>query len=414
MTERSPPPGVIIPPPEMCEVISKTAGYVKRNGSSFETRIKTKEQQNAKFSFLQDQDPYNAYYKWSLSEPQSNTSSNLKSESSTKTEKGIPKPRGLSFIPPNIPVSLVDAEIIKTTAFFVAKNGKSYIAALKKHVELDSQFEFLNERNSLNKLFFAYVAQFVLLINKPEATVEKFEENCKDFTVLLDSAFQRAEYDKKQENEQKSAQSQLEKERLDYASIDWQDFFVAETIEFTAIDKVSELPLPLNIVDLQYRSLRDKAASGLLEEAPPDYEPEKVEQSSGLPSEREIRTPKTQPKGMKVRSAGETRIRRNQTNSEKMLTCPLTGRAIPASKFQQHITILLRDPKYKEEKKRYEAKTRGSNLTTDQVYENMKNLVEKKSLEPEHHAVQWDGYKRSAEYVQKRSMEEPQSKKSKR
>lgn len=411
MTEKSPPPGVIIPPPEMCEVISKTAGYVKRNGSSFETRIKTKEQQNAKFSFLQDHDPYHAYYKWSLSEPEANASKASKSTATAKSDNVIPKPRALSFIPPDIPVSNVDAEIIKTTALFVAKNGKSYISALKKHVEHDSQFEFLNERNSLNKLFFAYVAQFVLLINKPEVTVEKFEENCKNITLLLDSAFQRAEYDKKQENEQKSVQSQLEKERMDYASIDWQDFFVAETIEFTAIDKVSELPLPLNIVDLQYRSLRDKAASGLLEEAPPDYEPEVVEEQ---PVKREINKPRTQPKGMKVRSAGETRIRRNQSGSEKMLTCPLTGRSIPASKFQQHITILLRDPKYKEEKTRYEAKTRGSNLTSDQVYENVKNLVEKKSFAPEHNAVQWDGYKRSAEYVQKKSMEEPQTKRSKR
>ncbi|GMF05275.1 unnamed protein product [Ambrosiozyma monospora] len=94
-------------------------------------------------------------------------------------------------------------------------------------------------------------------------------------------------------------------------------------------------------------------------------------------------------RGMKIKPQGETRqqhLRAKKAesftatatgNNERMLKCPLTNKMIPESQFQQHINILLRDPKYKEEKQRYEAKFKyGSNITTDQIYENIKRLAD--------------------------------------
>ena len=44
------------------DVIQLTAQFVARNGPEFETRIKN-EQNNAKFSFLQPNDPFHPYYR---------------------------------------------------------------------------------------------------------------------------------------------------------------------------------------------------------------------------------------------------------------------------------------------------------------------------------------------------------------
>ena len=55
-------PVIVIPPPEIRKVLDKTAHFVARNGPSFEERIKENEKMNNKFSFLNVNDPYRAYY----------------------------------------------------------------------------------------------------------------------------------------------------------------------------------------------------------------------------------------------------------------------------------------------------------------------------------------------------------------
>ena len=54
--------GIIYPPPEVRNIVDKTASFVARNGPEFEQRIKQHEVNNAKFNFLNPGDPYHAYY----------------------------------------------------------------------------------------------------------------------------------------------------------------------------------------------------------------------------------------------------------------------------------------------------------------------------------------------------------------
>ncbi|CAG2102915.1 unnamed protein product, partial [Medioppia subpectinata] len=54
--------GIIYPPPELRNIVDKTASFVARNGPEFESRIQQNEQNNPKFNFLKAGDPYNAYY----------------------------------------------------------------------------------------------------------------------------------------------------------------------------------------------------------------------------------------------------------------------------------------------------------------------------------------------------------------
>lgn len=48
----------IIPPPEIRNIIDKTAAAVAKNGPAFEVRIRESEKTNSKFSFLNPLDPY--------------------------------------------------------------------------------------------------------------------------------------------------------------------------------------------------------------------------------------------------------------------------------------------------------------------------------------------------------------------
>ena len=81
---------------------------------------------------------------------------------------------------------------------------------------------------------------------------------------------------------------------------------------------------------------------------------------------------------MKIRAAGETRTKRDiaQTeNGDKRIKCPITGKLIPESQFDTHLKVLLSDPMYKEERKKYEDKHKLTNLSSTEVYENIKKLM---------------------------------------
>lgn len=61
--------GIIYPPPEIRNIVDKTASFVARNGFEFEARIKANEAGNAKFNFLNPTDPYHAYYQSKVKVP---------------------------------------------------------------------------------------------------------------------------------------------------------------------------------------------------------------------------------------------------------------------------------------------------------------------------------------------------------
>merc|ERR1719419_1190752 len=60
--------GIIYPPPEVRNIVDKTASFVARNGPEFEARIRQNEINNPKFNFLNPSDPYHAYYRHKVNE----------------------------------------------------------------------------------------------------------------------------------------------------------------------------------------------------------------------------------------------------------------------------------------------------------------------------------------------------------
>jgi len=398
------PDDVIIPPPTIKEIILKTATYVHRNGKEFETKIRENESNNNKFTFVNETDPYNKYYNFvmenietfiEVSEGDKGKDGAGADDAEETKQESVEPPLELDFITELPPITSKDLEIIKLTALFVAKNGENYINQIKnKYKDQTAQFSFLNDTHSFHQLFLNFLKQYRKLINDKE-------EIDLDHDVLAES-YKRAKFNEAHKVNSAKLKEIEDAKKLKYASIDWQDFILVETIDITDIDSHTEFPLPLTIADLQYRSLEQKSQ----ELSMPTLTPISVSASE---TPEPTSTIANGAKPMKIRSYGETRLKhakQQQSQGEKLIECPITGKLIPESGFERHIQILLRDPKYKQEKINYENKIKNTNLTTSEAVQNIKNLFKPKDRDTvgtKRQKVQWDGYQSSVNFVKQQN-----------
>jgi splicing factor 3A subunit 1 len=288
------PAGVVLPPREIRNILEKTAGYVARNGSVFEDRIREKERQNPKFSFLNPEDAYNAYYQWRLSEVRAGRGTDIAAgrvgESITpvpEKPKGPPKPPDFQFSARMPHINQKDLDVIRLTALFVAKNGRQFMTQLAQRETGNPQFQFLIPNHTFHNFFQHIVDQYTVLLRasgldgeggklQEERTAE-LELNIRDKFHVLKRARERAEYIKFQETERKNKEAEEEVEKEEFARIDWGDFVIVETIAFSDDDENANLPPPTSLGELQYASLEDRNKASIssnlrIEEAMPGEE----------------------------------------------------------------------------------------------------------------------------------------------
>ena len=271
-----PPDGVVLPPKDIRAIIEKTAGYVARNGSVFEDRIRDKEASNAKFSFLSPNDAYAPFYQWRLSEVRSGRGTAVSAGRAGDATPAPEKPKGPEPPPefqfsarmPNI--SAADLEIVKLTALHVARKGKSWMTALSQREARNFQFDFLRPQHSLYNFFQRIVDQYTTLLQTgvegqkaEQARIQLLQAQIQDRFRVLSSAKKRAEYMKWQETQKQKKEEAEEAEKMAYAQIDWHDFVVVETVLFTEADEQADLPPPTTLNDLQSASLEQKAMMSL-------------------------------------------------------------------------------------------------------------------------------------------------------
>ncbi|KAJ5668046.1 uncharacterized protein N7477_006616 [Penicillium maclennaniae] len=306
-----PPEGMVLPPKDIRAIVEKTAGYVARNGHIFEDRVRDKEKSNPKFSFLNPGDAYAPFYQWRLTEIKDGrgtaVSAGRAGEATPAVEpekpKGPPEPAAFHFSARMPNINAQDLEVVKLTALFVAKRGKSFVTALSQREARNYQFEFLRPQHSLYQFFTRLVDQYTILLRSEgidAATTEQkriaeLEQNVRNKYHIMERATQRAEWVKFQEQQKQKKEELEEQERIEYAQIDWHDFVVVETVMFTEVDDQSDLPPPTSLADLQSASLEQKAAMSLnplrIEEAMPTdldnptyYNPYPVQPESAVPS----------------------------------------------------------------------------------------------------------------------------------
>jgi splicing factor 3A subunit 1 len=271
-----PPQGVILPPKEFRVILEKTAGFVARNGIAFEDRLREKEKNNSKFSFLNTSDPYNPFYLWRLSEIKEGRGTAVAAGRAgepaapvDEKPKGPPEPPSFQFSARMPNISAQDLEVVRLTALFVAKNGRQFMTALSQREAGNYQFDFLRPNHSLHNFFQHLIDQYSMLLRAggidgeggrvQQERIAELQRNISDKFHILNRAKQRAEWLKHQETEKQKKEEDEEKERLSYAQIDWHDFVVVETVVFTDADDQANLPPPTSLSELQYASLEQKA-----------------------------------------------------------------------------------------------------------------------------------------------------------
>ncbi len=276
------PPGTILPPKNVRAIIEKAAGYIARNGPSFLEHLIANNTRDGKLACLWPEDAYHAYYQWRLSEikagkgnlisagregeqGQAQTGVSGKGREERKPDK--PDEFVFSARMPNI--SAQDLEIVKLTALFAAKNGRSWMTALSQREAGNFQFDFLRPQHSLYQFFSRLVDQYTDLIQgdsvdggRPQKKrITELEANVFDRFRVLERAKKRAEWVKWQETQKVEKEEQDEKEKVAYAQIDWHDFVVVETVVFDERDEQAELPAPTTKNDLQSASLEQKVST---------------------------------------------------------------------------------------------------------------------------------------------------------
>ncbi|KAL3483641.1 Pre-mRNA splicing factor PRP21 like protein-domain-containing protein [Aspergillus germanicus] len=446
-----PPEGVVLPPKDIRAIVEKTAGYVTRNGAVFEDRVREKERNNPKFSFLNSNDPYAPFYQWRLSEIKEGRGTDVSAgrageptpTPAPEAPKGPAEPPEFHFSARMPIINAQDLEVVRLTALFVARRGKSFMTALSQREARNFQFDFLRPQHSLYQFFTRLVDQYTILLRSEgvdSATSEKnriaeLEQNVKNKFHILERAEQRAEWVKYQEQQKQKKEEEEENERIEYAQIDWHDFVVVETVLFTEADDQVDLPPPTSLNDLQSASLEQKAMISLnplrIEEAmptdldaptyynayPTQPEPQPVFQPAGpsFPLHAQ-QMPQPIPIPPAAAAAGaqeeEHRIRermeaREQAAAAKaiptqqpirirsdyvpraqarrlnpagaMALCPNCKQQIPEAELQQHMRIEMLDPRWREQQAKAQARTATTNLSTADVVGNLKRLASQRS-----------------------------------
>ena len=202
--------GIIHPPPDIRAICDKTAGFVAKNGRVFEAKIKAQHSNSVKFKFLQEDDPYHAYYLFKIEESKkadaaaaappassasaaasaasssssasadaaaggegasssSASSSASASSSSTSSSTTVAKGAQLSSVAARVGkvprgkrppaeefaiyhpefLSALDLDVLKLTAQMTASSGRQFLQGLAQRESRNPQFDFLRPTHAL-------------------------------------------------------------------------------------------------------------------------------------------------------------------------------------------------------------------------------------------------------------------------
>uniref|UniRef100_A0A3P8VDR3 Splicing factor 3a subunit 1 n=1 Tax=Cynoglossus semilaevis TaxID=244447 RepID=A0A3P8VDR3_CYNSE len=196
--------GIIYPPPEVRNIVDKTASFVARNGPEFEARIRQNEINNPKFNFLNPNDPYHAYYRHKVNEFKEGKAQEpsaavpkvmqqfqqlpQKVQSQVIQETVIPKepPAEFEFIADPPSISAFDLDVVKLTAQFVARNGRQFLTQLMQKEQRNYQFDFLRPQHSLFNYFTKLVEQYTKILIPPKGLLVKLKNESENPKEVMD------------------------------------------------------------------------------------------------------------------------------------------------------------------------------------------------------------------------------------
>ncbi|KAH8833617.1 Pre-mRNA splicing factor PRP21 like protein-domain-containing protein [Flagelloscypha sp. PMI_526] len=389
--------GMILPPPEIKAVIDKTATFIARsaNPPQFEEKIRDGQRNDPKFSFLNPADPYHQYYRHKTErvmqghtdesdQPKDDKVVGQKEAATPTVDRGI-EPPAPKFILDFPPLSPIDLDIIKLTALFTAQRGRSFLSALSAREGHNFQFEFLRQNHSLFGYFNRLVDQYTRVLDPDKDTLEQLKERSQPDGKwkTLELARRHAKWKRFKRETDKQREDDQEAERIAFAEIDWHDYAIVQTIEFTAADANSELPPPMSVQEVENMTLAQKRmAAMIMENTADDVEAHRAKQAAAdaasgnnddmeVDDEKEAEERRKKEEAERLReieraralqassmnAGGAVKIRtdyvpkvRVKNAQVNMATCPNCGQQIPVDQLQEHMRIELLDPRWKEQR----------------------------------------------------------------
>ncbi|KAM1833154.1 hypothetical protein ACFX13_023006 [Malus domestica] len=335
--------GIIHPPPDIRNIVDKTAQFVAKNGLEFEKRIMANNTGNAKFNFLISTDPYHAYYQHRLSE--------FRAQNQSFGQRPYTQP--VDFASPESvpPTPAVDGEI--------------------RAPKPDPSAQFKPVRKVLKP---PQAEKYTVRL--PE---DKLKKSVANMTTVLERCVHRLEWERSQEQARQKAEDEIEQERIQMAMIDWHDFVVVKMIDF-ADDEDEDLPPLMTLEEV----IRRSKVADMEEDVEPgkQVEMEMNEEEMQLVEEglRTSRLEKNDDEKKNENMVTEDpelpmRIVKNWKRPEdripaerdptKYVISTITGELIPINEMSEHMKISLIDPKYKEQKEMMFAKIRETTLAQD-------------------------------------------------
>ncbi|XP_019872395.1 splicing factor 3A subunit 1 isoform X2 [Aethina tumida] len=400
--------GIIYPPPEVRNIVDKTASFVARNGPEFEARIRQNELGNPKFNFLNTGDPYHAYYKHKVNdfregkgqEPSSGLPAAISKLSVTaaaqQKQQEILKQVEQPFVPKDPPIefefiadppsiSALDLDIVKLTAQFVARNGRQFLTQLMNREQRNFQFDFLRPQHSLFQYFTKLLEQYTKVLIPPKSMQQRLRDEATSARSVLEQVKYRAEWQRYQEQQKAKEEEILERERVAYAQIDWHDFVVVETVDYQPFE-IGNFPPPTTPeevgarlliqerieegedIEMQLESDEEESAHpeeglstmqdrtqkrGKDDNRVQDMEEDSSDEDTGTNDKQPIQPPLPPiPDKVVVKKYDPKQAVKvtRPTVGDDFLVSPITGEKIPASKVQEHMRIGLLDPRWVEQR----------------------------------------------------------------
>lgn len=285
-----------------------------------------------------------------------------------------PPPLDLVTIVAPSNLSPTQIETIQLVAQFTAMDGKGgpFLHQLTLREWSNPEFGFVQPRHGHFAYFSALVDAYRKIIHDwtlPEALSKDDKKKTSSplatrQTVLQEVAY-RVEYERELEENHP--------EEGEVVPIDWHDFVVVETIDFPADEKVEAILPPPPPAQLAAFLPSGVAAAA----------PKTASAAGGAGNEMDESDDEDDDQGETIRVVPSytPKVVSASSFSQARAIDPITGKSVAVADMPEHMRIQLLDPKWAEERKKFQDKQKDSNLVGDEAIVNNINRLSRARAE---------------------------------
>jgi splicing factor 3A subunit 1 len=278
-------------------------------------------------------------------------------------------------------------DVLKLTAQFAAKHGSAFVTGLQARELNNPRFAFLKPTHSMRGVFDRFADAYSRVLKPPKTALADLISD-EDEAASLERALARLEWERARDAAARLENDELQREREAFASIDWHDFQVVETIDFED-GQDDDLPEPVTLRDIiaLSRGAEESGRSTRLAEKPSTAasaahdvvmdDAERAMIDEGIAAARAVPSgPPGPAPGMKIVRdykkpevlAAEAKARAAAgagADATRFAVSPITGELVAVDAMAEHMRVSLIDPKWKVQKEAMLSKLKGSTTADD-------------------------------------------------